>query len=139
MRSALIHQGVVAEQLMKDCQKGFTLGPFPLADIPEVHTSCIGVIPKKHQPGKYRLTVDFSSPVGRSINDGIAKEVCSLSYTKIDDIVDCVLELGRGTLLAKMSAFRIIPVHPADRHYGMGWAAVVDTPAILATLSTKNI
>ncbi len=76
---------------MNDCQKGFTLGPFPLADFPEVHTSRIGVIPKKHQPGKYRLIVDLSSPAGRSVNDGIAKEVCSLSYTKIDDIVECIL------------------------------------------------
>ncbi len=60
------------------------------------------MIPKKHQPGKYRLIVDLSSPAGKSVNDGIAKEVCSLSYTKIDDIVDCILELGRSTLLAKM-------------------------------------
>lgn len=39
--------------------------------------------------------------------------------TEVDTIVDSILTMGKGTLLAKMdvkSAFRIIPVHPSDRH-----------------------
>lgn len=44
---------------------------------------------------------------------------------KIDNIVDTILRLGRGTQLAKMdikSAFRIVPVHPDDRHLlGIMW------------------
>lgn len=39
--------------------------------MPQVHTSRIGVIPKKHQPGKFRLIVDLSSPRGKSVNDRI--------------------------------------------------------------------
>ena len=41
--------------------------------------SPFGVIPKKHKPGKWRLIVDLSSPKHFSVNDGIAKELCSLT------------------------------------------------------------
>ena len=43
----------------------------------------------------------------------------------MDDIIEQVLSLGRGSLMAKMdieSAFRIVPVHPDDRPLlGMKW------------------
>ena len=48
-----------------------------------------------------------------------------LEYTKISDVVTELNKMGPGTLLAKIdikSAYRIIPVHPADRHLlGMSW------------------
>lgn len=119
------HSDIVQAHLERDCQHGFTLGPFALTDMPHVHTSRIGIIPKKHQPGKWRIIIDLSSPRDKSVNDGIAKADCSLTYTKVDEIVDSVLHLGRGALLAKInirSAFRIIPIHPADRHLlGIEW------------------
>ena len=44
---------------------------------------------------------------------------------KVDDIIDGIMSLGRGTLLAKFdveSAYRIIPVHHNDRYLlGMQW------------------
>ena len=44
---------------------------------------------------------------------------------KVDDVVQQVLLKGRGSMLAKIdikSAFRNVPVHPADRHLlGMMW------------------
>ena len=44
---------------------------------------------------------------------------------KIGNIIDGVMLLGRGTLLAKFhveSAYRIIPTHPDDRYlFGMQW------------------
>lgn len=84
----------------------------------EIHCTPIGVIPKKNKPGKWRLIVDLSSPEGGSVNDGIDKEMCSLSYTSVDFIADEVVALGKGALLAKMDikqAYRIVPVHPEDR------------------------
>ena len=48
----------------------------------------------------------------------ISKEHCSISYISIDDVANTVLQLGRGSLLAKadiQEAFRIIPVAPTDR------------------------
>jgi hypothetical protein len=78
-----------------------------------------GVIPKQHQQGKWRLIVDLSHPKGSSVNDGIEPELCSLSYASIDDAVSVIVQKGWGTLLAKLdleSAYRIIPIHPHDRH-----------------------
>ena len=81
-------------------------------------TSPFGVIPKRHSPGKWRLILDLSNPSGSSVNDGINPELCSLSYISVDDVARVVALLGRGTMLGKTnikSAYRIIPVHPADR------------------------
>ena len=94
-----------------------------------IHCSPIGIIPKKNKPGKWRLIVDLSSPEGASVNDGVNKDMCSLSYTSVDVITNKVLELGQGTLLAKMDikqAYRMIPVHPEDRYLlGMRWQETV--------------
>lgn len=69
--------------------------------------------------------VDLSSPTNTSVNDGIKKKLCSLSYTSVDVVADKVLALGRGTLLAKMDtkqAYRMVPVHLVDhRLLGMRW------------------
>ena len=95
------------------------LGPFPsLHGLPPLHINRFGVIPKGHNTGKWRLITDLSFPHGKSINDGIDRSLCSLSYTTVDDIAAVLAQLGRGTLLAKVdieSAYRLIPVHPHDR------------------------
>ena len=78
----------------------------------------ISVIPKIGKPGKWRLIVDLSSPHNASVNDGIDKDMCSISYTTVDQIVEVLLSLGRGALMAKADikqAYRIVPVHPDDR------------------------
>ena len=84
-----------------------------------VQISPFGVIPKSHQPGKWRLIEDLSSPDGVSVNDGIDNQLSSLSYARIDDAARRVLQTGTGTVLAKLdlqSAYRVIPVHGNDRH-----------------------
>ena len=90
-----------------------------------IHCSPIGIIPKKNKPGKWRLIVDLSSPEGGSVNDGVDKEMSSVSYTSVDVIASKVLALGQGAMLAKMDikqAYRIIPTHPEDRRLlGMRW------------------
>ena len=89
------------------------------------YISRFGVIPKSHQPDKWRLIVDLSHPTGKSVNDGIPKSLCSMSYITTDHAISTILALGRGTLLAKIdvkSAFRLIPVNPSDRHLlAMKW------------------
>ena len=82
------------------------------------HINPFGVIRKKSKPGKWRLIVDLSSPHGLSVNDGVDKDLCSLSYVSIDHVADGILRLGRGSLMAKVDikqAYRIIPVHLDDR------------------------
>ena len=100
-------------------------GPFNQITIPEAHINRFGVIPKAHQPNKWRLIVDLSHPAGKSVNDAIPKHLCSMSYISVDDAIEKIITLGPGALLAKIdiqSAFRLIPVHPADRHLlAMEW------------------
>ena len=118
--SASAHPEVVQQSLDQEVASGRLLGPFQPDELcPPVHVSRFGVIEKKHQQGKFRIIVDLSFPEGKSINDGIATELCSLSYTRVDDVVKGICQLGSGTLMAKIdikSAYRIVPVHPVDRH-----------------------
>ncbi len=67
-----------------------------------VHCSPFGVIPKKSNPSKWRLIVDLSSPKGKPVNDGIPKELLSLSYVSVDDVVHQILKLGRGAYIARI-------------------------------------
>ena len=42
-----------------------------------VHSSLIGIIPKKYKPRKWRLIVDLSAPEKESINNGIKKSTAA--------------------------------------------------------------
>ena len=78
----------------------------------------LGVIPKKHEPGKQRIITDLSYPDGQSINNAINSRLCSLSYITVDQVANTALSLGKGALIAKIdikSAYRLVPVHPVDR------------------------
>ena len=128
MMSAGKHPQVIEEYLSNEISLGRVVGPVDVESLP-VQISRFGVIPKGHQSGKWRLILDLSHPEDRSVNDGITPELCSLSYTSVDDAARMVMEEGRGALLAKLdleSAYRMIPVHPADRPLlGMEWKGKV--------------
>ena len=81
----------IREYLAKECSGGRVLGPLYPSEFPYVHTSRFGVIPKG-SPGKRRLIVDMSSPEGASINDGIPRELCLLSYVSVKDAAQGILE-----------------------------------------------
>ena len=63
------------------------------------------------------------------VNDGIDKELCTLSYISVDDIVKRIVMLKKGALMAKVdikNAYRLLPVHPEDRLLlGMEWQGQV--------------
>lgn len=120
LSSALSQESIISDYISKELQAGriSSVGPVTEADRLGIHTSPLGVIPKKGQPNKWRLILDLSSPPGYSVNDGIDKEMCSLHYSSVDDVVAKVLQLGRGTLLGKMDirhAYRNIPISSSDR------------------------
>ena len=122
---ALQHPDTVENYLTEEIALGRVAGPFQKSSVPQAHVSRFGVIPKHHQPNKWRLIVDLSHPTSGSINAGIPKELCSLKYITVDSAIDQIKCTGRGALLAKIdikSAFRLLPVHPADRHLlSMRW------------------
>ncbi len=69
--------------------------------------------------------MDLSAPECHSVNDGIDKDLSSVRYTSLVDVVSRVQELWEGALLAKAdvkAAYRNVPVHPRDRWLlGMRW------------------
>ena len=125
MPSASLQPSVIDDYLYTELAKGRVAGPFSSPPLPHLHISRFGVIPKKHQPGKWRLILDLSSPDGHSVNDGIRKDPFTVQYMKLDDIIDGIMSLGWGNLLAKFnvgSAYRVIAVHRNGRYLlGMQW------------------
>ena len=125
MPSALANPTPVTSYIQTEIEAGRLIGPVNRSDYPNIQVSRFGVIPKRSQPGKWRLILDLSFPPGFSVNDAIDSEVCSLKYSTVDDAAKLVVSLGKGTLMAKLDiahAYRNIPVHPDDRHLlGMMW------------------
>ena len=123
--SAFQHPQIIDDYLANEVSLLRVAGPFPSPPLPALHVSSFGVIPKRGQPGKWRLIVDLSSPEGGSVNDGIDRDRYSLQYIKVDDVIRMVSHHGPGALMAKFdveAAYRNIAVHPADRYFlGMKW------------------
>lgn len=101
------------------------LGPLPPHLACLVQTNPTGLIPKPHQPGKFKLIVDLSSPAGASVNDAISISACYLQYASVLDAARLIQQLGPGTQLAKLDlqiVYRIVPVHADDHHLlGICW------------------
>ena len=82
MLSAKQNPQVIEEYLQSEVGKGNILGPFAPGSAPLVHINRFGVIPKKYQPGKWRIITDLSYPEGRSVNEAINPELCSMLHTR---------------------------------------------------------
>ena len=125
LEGARQHPQVVDEYLSKEIRLNRIAGPYCKSKLPSIQISRFGVIPKRHQQNSWRLIIDLSHPETNSVNDGIPKVLCGLSYITINDAIHRIIQLGPNSLLAKLdikSAFRLLPVHPADRHLlGMEW------------------
>ena len=123
--SAYEHPSVIDEYLATEVSLGRVAGPFASPPVPLLHVSSFGVIPKKGQPGKWRLIVDLSSPGGASVNDGINPDEFTLHNTTVDQVIRMVSQFGQGALMAKFdveAAYRNIAIHPSDRFLlGMKW------------------
>ena len=135
MQSARQNAQVIQDYLTKEIHSGNILGPFNPQSFTNLHINRFGVIPKKHQPGKWRLITDLSFPDSASVNNGIDPSLCSLVYISVEQVAETALKLGPGSLLAKIdikSAYRLIPVHPLDRHMlGMEWEGNVYVDGML--------
>ena len=123
--SVYIHTHLVEAHVAEEVGKGRLLWPIPEHLAPLCHTSPIHLIPKPHQPGKWRLIVDLSTPPGHSVNDAIAAEVSRMRYASVLDAAATIKNLGPGTLMAKIdlqNAYRVLQIHP-DNHplLGISW------------------
>ena len=102
MRAAVENPQVIKDYLEGEQKRRVLLGPFEWSEVPDVHISRFRVIPKSNQPEKWRLIVDLSHPEGRSVNDVISSEICSLQYMHMEEVLKSLLELGPGAEMAKM-------------------------------------
>ena len=103
-----MHAGInIIDKYLED--EGRLAGPFEPRVGSPVH---ISVVPKKSQPGKWTLIVDLSHPDNNSVNDGIDPLHCSLVYITVENAAQMVV---REAKLDIQPAYRIVPVHPADR------------------------
>lgn len=122
--SAVCNKAEVNKKLGDELSAKRIMGPFRDKP-PNLICSPLALVPKK-EPGKFRLIQDLSYPKGKSINDGIDKKFTEVQYDSIDTVVQKVKQCGRNCLMAKTdieNAFRILPIHPADRHLlGFAWA-----------------
>ena len=85
-----------------------------------------GPVPRRTVQGlRPRLINDLTSPHGSSVNDAIDSDLCSIKYASLDTAACMVRAVGPGAMMAKLDlrhAYRVVPVHPADRLLlGMCW------------------
>lgn len=114
--SAYDNPEVVDCKLQKERELGRIAGPFDSPPFTNLRVSPLGVIPKK-TPGDFRMIHHLSYPKGTSINDSIPAEFSTVKYASVDDAIRIIQQQGKGCAMAKTdvrSAFRIVPVHPAD-------------------------
>ncbi|XP_053398262.1 uncharacterized protein LOC128556673 [Mercenaria mercenaria] len=117
LKSAYSNKLALQEKLDKEVNLGRISGPHPNPPFCNLRISPKGVVPKAD--GSWRLITHLSYPSGRSINDGINYDLCSVNYTSFDTVADMIFKQGRSALLAKRdikSAFRLLPVNPTDFH-----------------------
>lgn len=114
--------------LKQEIDKGYVKGPFSSPPFETYRVSPIGIAEGKYS-GKKRLILDLSSPheheTHESINSLIDKEVCSLSYVKIDDAIRAIKHFGKQTILNKTDmtdAFKQLGIRKDQHHlYCMKW------------------
>lgn len=63
------------------------------------------------------MVINLSSPLGKSANDFLDPQKCTLKYSSFDDAVQMIQNLGPNALIGKMdvsNALRSLPVRPQD-------------------------
>ena len=117
MRSARENQTIVDNYINELSTHSIVLLTSMVTDI-SAHISPFNVIPKKSQPGKWRLITYLLSPKGGSVNVRITSSLCSLSHPTVHHEAKLARAMVKGNLLAKLElkdAYRAIPVHPSNR------------------------
>ena len=85
MQSAEVRPDMISDFLSSKVRAGRVLAPIEPEVAASVQINRFCLVPKGHQPGKWRLIVDLSFPRGCSVNDAIEPEVCSLHDTSVDE------------------------------------------------------
>ena len=135
--SSLANSHVKSEYLHQEVATGRMVGPLPTHTRCQVHCSPIGVVPKGRNSDRWRtyMIVDLSHPANRNVNDGICKQLCTLTYPSIADAVQFIRLLGPGTLLLKV---HLKSVHTIPLYQSMHLTAIsLEYTGRVGCMSTK--
>ena len=114
--SKLDNSSVGDHVIASELNLGRIAGPFSAPPFDDLVICPLGLIPKK-EPGAFRLIHDLSFPKGDSVNCGITREHCRVSYEDYAYFVSILAHESRGCYIAKAdieSAFIITPISQFD-------------------------
>ena len=77
---------------------GRVLGPFSEKPISTLRISPIGLVEKPDNG--WRLITHLSYPNQFSVNHLIDKDLCAVTYTSFDSVIDVISELGKSGTIA---------------------------------------
>jgi hypothetical protein len=80
--SAAANATVISGYIRGELEAGRLVGPVTRSVAPLIHSSPLGLVPKSHQSNRWRTIMDLSAPRGHSVNDGISRELSSMSYAR---------------------------------------------------------
>lgn len=113
----------------KEKKYNAVLGPFDFNPFnTKMKISPLNTVEKKDSEER-RVILDLSYPTNQSVNCGIDKdyyldEKVTLTYPKVDDLVNIIKVKGRGCSIFKRDlkrAYRQIPIDPSDIHLVGYW------------------
>ena len=110
------NESAAIQKINKEVELKRISGPHKNVPFTNFMSSPIGLVPKK-EPGKFRLIQHLSWPEGKSINDFIDPEACTVKYARFDDAVKLIQNLGKHSHMAKCdvaSTFLLLPLQPDD-------------------------
>ena len=118
--SAISFKDDIEDYINKNLSSQAMLGPFEIAPINDLCFSPLMTVPKEET--KRRIIVDFSFPPGKSVNDGISKDMylefkAEFSLPSVSSMVARLNELGPGCLMYKKDLqgdFRQFGTDPGD-------------------------
>ena len=137
--SALKQPDIIDSYLREELAYGSIIGLFDKQPFPDFVMNRFGVIPKS-EPGKWRLITDLSFPFKNSVNSKIPYEHATVSYCRITDAIPKILELGRGTFMAKFDIKRAYLIFvPYYTHFPFIPLTVIKALSIARLLDTEEL
>jgi len=97
-------------------EQGFAAGPFHPRDRP-ANAKVSGIMCRQKPNGSARIILNFSSPAGTCVNDGIDSGEFPTSMSSTEKWLGILEQAGRGALLLKIdwaSAYKHVHVRPRD-------------------------
>ncbi|XP_044151324.1 oxygen-regulated protein 1 [Bufo gargarizans] len=127
LQSAARDPEAVTQLIQTELDRGYLIGPFNQPPFACWRVNPVGIVTGKFN-NKKRLIYDLSAPHSLqipSLNSLIPSEEFSMRYASIDEAIQVIIKLGKGTFLSKADitdAFKLLPIHPELwQWHGMKW------------------